>query len=193
MSYILDALRKADAERERDPARGIHAQPATPADARTARVTPGWVWGGAALFGAVLAAFVAWPEEPRPVAAAAPLEAPAPLPAVVPVATAVSPPAPAPLPTLVVARPASVAPTPAAAPPDRILAFADLPADVQRELPKLVISGGVHSDNAAQRMLVVGGQVVNEGAELAPGVVLEQIRARNAVLRYRGYRYSVAY
>ncbi len=28
MSYILDALRKADAQRERDPAaRGIHAQP----------------------------------------------------------------------------------------------------------------------------------------------------------------------
>ncbi len=28
MSYILDALKKADAQRERDPARGIHAQPA---------------------------------------------------------------------------------------------------------------------------------------------------------------------
>src|SRR4051794_13398626 len=27
MSYILDALRKADAQRESDPARGIHAQP----------------------------------------------------------------------------------------------------------------------------------------------------------------------
>ena len=26
MSYILDALRKADAQRDRDPARGIHAQ-----------------------------------------------------------------------------------------------------------------------------------------------------------------------
>ena len=69
----------------------------------------------------------------------------------------------------------------------------DLPADVQRELPKLAISGGVHSENAAQRLLIVGGDVVKEGAELAPGVVLEQIRARNAVLRYRGYRYSVAF
>ena len=27
MSYILDALRKADAQRARDPARGIHALP----------------------------------------------------------------------------------------------------------------------------------------------------------------------
>ena len=73
------------------------------------------------------------------------------------------------------------------------MAIADLPADLQRELPKLAISGGVHSTNAAQRMLIVGGQVVNEGAELAPGVVLEQIRARSAVLRFRGFRYSVPY
>jgi general secretion pathway protein B len=69
--------------------------------------------------------------------------------------------------------------------------FAELPADVQRELPKLAITGGVHSENAAQRLLIVGGQVVGEGAELAPGVVLEQIRARSAVLRFRNWRYSV--
>ncbi|RYY67112.1 MAG: hypothetical protein EOO24_53520, partial [Comamonadaceae bacterium] len=34
---------------------------------------------------------------------------------------------------------------------------------------------------------------VNEGAVLAPGVVLEQIRARAAVLQFRGYRFSVGY
>ena len=64
---------------------------------------------------------------------------------------------------------------------------------MQQALPKLAISGGVYSENAAQRMLIVGGQVVNEGAELAPGVVLEQIRPRNAVLRFRGWRYSVGF
>jgi general secretion pathway protein B len=42
-------------------------------------------------------------------------------------------------------------------------------------------------------MLIVGGQVVNEGAELAPGLVLEQIRAKTAVLRFRGWRYAVPY
>jgi len=55
------------------------------------------------------------------------------------------------------------------------------------------ISGGVHSDNPSQRMLIVGGQVVTEGREAAPGVVVEQIRANSAVLRFRGYRYSVQY
>jgi general secretion pathway protein B len=83
-----------------------------------------------------------------------------------------------------------VSPAPSA---DRVLAFGELPAEVQRELPKLQISGGVYSENAARRMLIVGGQVVSEGAELAPGLVLEQIRARAAVLKFRSWRYSVAY
>ena len=68
-----------------------------------------------------------------------------------------------------------------------------LPADVQRELPKLAISGGVYSQNVAQRMLIVGGQVVAQGAQLAPGVVLDEIRPHSAVLRFRGYKYGVVY
>jgi len=82
---------------------------------------------------------------------------------------------------------------PATAAAERIFAVTELPADVQKDLPKLAITGGVHSENAAQRMLVVGGKVVNEGAELAPGVVLDQIRPRTAVLKFRGFRYSVGY
>jgi general secretion pathway protein B len=60
-------------------------------------------------------------------------------------------------------------------------------------LPRLVISAGVYSDNPAQRLLIVNGQAVAEGAEPAPGVLLEQIRPRTAVLKYRGYRYSMVY
>jgi general secretion pathway protein B len=88
---------------------------------------------------------------------------------------------------------AKAAPAAAAAAPERIVARAELPPEVQRELPKLAISGGVYSENAAQRMLIVGGQVVKEGAELAPGVTLDQIRARSAVLRFRNWRYSVGF
>lgn len=258
MSYILDALRKADAERERDPARGIHAQPAAFPVEGVRRVA-WWIPAGAAVLVVAAAAALLLPRpEPAPVAAvAAPpaVVAPSPAPAVVPVATSVSPPAPPPLPApvqatvplpapaqatvpmtasaaapaparVVAATPATPAakdsasparvapapapfaaaaaaapmpavPAPAAAAPvpaaERILAFTELPADVQRELPRLQISGGVHSDNAAQRMLIVGGQVMSEGAEVAPGVVLEQIRARTAVLKFRGYRYSIGY
>lgn len=52
----------------------------------------------------------------------------------------------------------------------------------------------MYSTNPAQRMLIVNGQVFNEGSELAPGVVLEEIRSKgSAVLRFRGSRYTVRY
>ena len=207
MSYILDALRKADAERERDPARGIHAQPM--AAQPVARRMPFAPWAaGLAVAAAALAGYawsqrspapamamprlpVAAPSDPMPVVAA---------PRVVTVATAVQPAPPPPLPqpvkpaviqAAVIKAPAE--PKAAAAAPERMYAQSELPADVQQALPKLAISGGVYSDNVAQRMLIVGGQVVNEGKELAPGLVLEQIGPRNAVLRFRGYKYSVIF
>ena len=248
MSYILDALRRADAERERDPGRGIHAQPvALPAE--SARRIPLWIFAG--LAGLVLLVAVALLLQPAPRVAQhlgmPPPNAPAvnsasDSPPVTPVASEVSPPAP----TLAAARPQELsaeqveervpeprraarpavasaparrapnapavappapvvppaaavpaaAPAPAPAPAagaDRVLAASELPPEEQRELPKMQISGGVHSDNPSQRMLIVGGQVVTEGREAAPGVVVEQIRAKSAVLRFRGYRYSVQY
>lgn len=240
MSYILDALRRADAERERDPARGIHAQPMTAAGTRGPLRMPAWGLAAAAGLVALVAGAALWEREPSVVTeATAPLAMPAavpsapPVPVTVPappvptVATSVSPPAPPVLPRERTAGRASAKPVPAAPPAakvtaaatpaatapgaapiaapvaapaapagpaaDRIFAVAELPAEVQRELPKLTISGGVHSENAAQRMLIVGGQVLGEGAEVAPGVTLDQIRPRIAVLRFRGYRYSVGY
>lgn len=88
--------------------------------------------------------------------------------------------APAPAAAATSAAPAA----PASAPP-----LAGLPA----EAPKLAISGGVYSANAAQRMLIVNGQVFNEGVEVAPGLLLEEIRSKAAVIRFRGSRYTVPY
>lgn len=59
--------------------------------------------------------------------------------------------------------------------------------------PKLAVSGGVWSRNPAQRLLIVNGQVFNEGSELAPGVRLEEVRQHRAVLSWRGQRYAVPY
>ena len=51
MSYILDALKKADAQRERDPARGIHAQPVPPAGGpgRVGERYRAWFWSAGAV------------------------------------------------------------------------------------------------------------------------------------------------
>jgi general secretion pathway protein B len=59
--------------------------------------------------------------------------------------------------------------------------------------PALVVTGGVYSNNAAQRMLIVNGQVFSEGGQPAPGVMLEQIRPNSAVLSFGGSRFSVRY
>ena len=45
----------------------------------------------------------------------------------------------------------------------------------------------------AYRMLIINGEVFREGEKPAPDLQLEQIRAKAAVLNFKGLRYSVAY
>jgi general secretion pathway protein B len=86
---------------------------------------------------------------------------------------------------------------PPAAPSTSAPAAQPIPAQTVTGLPpdapKLTISGGIYSTNPTQRMLIVNGQVFNEGSEVAPGVALDEIKPRTAVLRFRGARYSVTY
>ncbi len=125
MSYILEALRKADAERERGAVPDLHAQPlplAVADDDAASRLTKPWLWpgvGGAVVLLAVLAwQFTA--HDAPPVVTGVPVPASDSGPA----ASSISPPAPsrAPEPAPVPA-PAAVAPLerPAiAAPRERI-------------------------------------------------------------------------
>ena len=111
MSYILDALKKADAERERNAVPGLHAQAAAGADDEARHAGGALTWlAGAALV--VLAALAAWwwmgrstsPEGPVPMAANTP-------------AVVVSPPAQPAAPPIAVPAPVVVpAPATAAAP-----------------------------------------------------------------------------
>jgi general secretion pathway protein B len=241
MSYILDALRKADAQRERDASRGIHAQP-VPAGNANSPASRMLAWGAAiAGIAAIVVAGLYFtrttaPEAPAVAAAPAPAPlAPAALQPAEPVtmkppqevAKAIAPPPPPPaaiprgLPPNSVpggmsledrarmAREAAFSRAPAgppavpgaspapqatpqvaqAAPRAEAPAATGLPPDA----PKVAISGGVYSTNPAQRMLIVNGQVFNEGSEVAAGLTIEKIDARTAILRFRGARYSVAY
>lgn len=82
---------------------------------------------------------------------------------------------------------------PALPPPEtRVPALAELPEDIRRQLPPLVISGSVYSESPSQRMLIINGQIFREADKPGPDVVIEQIRPKSAVLSFRGTRYSVA-
>lgn len=231
MSYILDALRRADSERERGGVPSLHAKPIPDALAEddeddTPRRTQPLLWAVIVLL-VLLLAVLAWqlvgsrapepvlPSAPPALAVTPPVAAPPPP----PVAALPTPPAPvAPAPEVVEpprsssppARPAQRVPqpppqrvvtkkappaasAPSAEPEAPVMAFNQLPDNIRRELPQLVIGGAMYSKTPTSRMLILNGQVFHEGDKVAGELVLEQIRLKSAVLAYKGYRYGINY
>jgi general secretion pathway protein B len=224
MSYILEALKKAQAERQLGNAPTIHApqtmQPAQPDTAASRK--PLFIGMGAGVLVLALGGLFMWQRTPAPLVAApsappaapaavrsplapsiaagaapdtlevsappAPSPAPAPRPAHVAEAPAV-PPAPP-------ARPRAAAasvPAPAPSPEDSLPYLHQLPDTMQRELPRVSFGGYMYSANPADRLLLVDKSLRHEGEEVAPGLVLEKLLPKAAVMSYRGVRYRVAY
>lgn len=194
MSYILDALRRADAERERGAVPGIHAQqvPTPGSDAR--RGPAPWVWmaGGAAL---LLLSMLAWQltsgdDEPVPPPVAS-LPPPLPVPAPRPPAAVSLPPivaeAPRPKPAPVAS---AAAPTVADA---RVPTLQELPENLRRQIPQMSVGGSIYSDHAPSRFLIINGQIFHERDKIAPDLVLEQIKLKAAVLSFKGQRFSMSF
>lgn len=90
-------------------------------------------------------------------------------------------------------RPVPVAAPPAPAAEDSIGPAQSLPEAVQRELPNVAFGGYIYSPNPAERLLLVDKMLRREGEEVAPGLVLERLLPKAAIMNYRGYRYRVAY
>jgi general secretion pathway protein B len=226
MSYILDALKRADAERERGQVPGLHAQPMTLADgdASAARGQPRWGLIAGAVVVAAIAVAIAWrmgadahAPMPAPLAAATPEPAAPPpaAPSLAPTAVPVAPApvvAPAPMPVNAAPGPPPRAvrappPAPRASAPSPeaaaapivapilapIVALAELPADLRRRIPPLVVGGSIYSDDARSRFLILNGDVVHEGGQAAPGLVLERIGPKSAVLRFEDRRFRISY
>lgn len=204
MSYILDALRRAESERANEKVPGLYDQaaaPLLPVD-RSRAQTP-WLWGlaGATI---VLAAALAWlvlrPSPSAPAAPAAPGLAAALAPAPVRAQTPPPAPRPAPRPAPVAARPApasapSPAPAVAVAPvstsEEHTPALAELPDELRRALPALHFDGAVYSDKPANRILMVNGQLLHEGESITPELSIERISQKGAVLSFRGHRFEL--
>ena len=236
MSYILDALRRAEADRERErgqvPGLNTQAVGKTAPAASSRRWLP-WAGGGLLLLAGIGAG--AWwasgsyeavtpiaQPMPQPVPQPAPQPAPAPVtppivaapapqpaastspylpPVPPPVAVAPGPapqpapvaaPAPAPVAAAVpapVPAPPPPAPAPAAATEAPIPKLAELPENIRRDVPRIVISGSVYSDDPRGRFAMINGEVLREGAQIGPDHVLEQIRPRELIFRFKGQRY----
>ena len=240
MSYILEALKKAQAERQLGNAPTIHAPPpmyAAPDRAQGGNKRYLVIGLGAGVL--VAAAALLWlrqgAEPPvrlaqgpapgsAPVTAPVPAPAPAPEPAAAAVVTPPAAPAPlvretapvaakpaptpapakpsaAPRPTAPVAAPAEPtrgesAPVAAVTPPageESLRSLQQLPESLRREIPQVAFGGYIYSPTPGESLLLVDKTLRREGEEVAPGLVLERLTAKAAVMNYRGTRYRVAY
>jgi general secretion pathway protein B len=223
MSYILEALKKAQAERQLGSAPTLHAPTLQSAEgAAPVRFSKPMLWtvlGMAVLIG-VLLVLVWRPSAPVPASPAAAV-AQQPVVASAPIAVPAAPtPLPAPAADLpqsvanlaraavpeqqVTAPPAAAAipPTSSAAPAKPVAVTAadepvvnlrDLPEPIQRAIPPVAVGGYIYSKNAADRLLLVDKVLRHEGEEVAPGLLLEKLQPKEAVFNFRGYRYRIPY
>jgi general secretion pathway protein B len=216
MSYILDALQRAHAERERAQLQAGGSVPgllsqvtALPASAQALRGRARLalaLGGGLGLVGLGVIAGMVWREPAttavpsRSAVEAAERVLPGRSPAV-PNAGLSAPPASSAgaKPKFRLAAAGTKTAQPENAPPVRdggaakeLPTLAQLPAAQRLAIPPLALSGSVYSTDPASRFLMVKGEVVREGAELAPGWRLEEIRPQEIVLRFQGLRYRQA-
>ena len=218
MSYILDALKKSDAERMRGLVPGIHAQPTVPNAHKGDRH---WLPEPFILIltgiGLTLLCLIVWwwidsgtSQRALLAPATIPIVEKASTPPEVVSATAtVVPPIeetiqPANLrPVKPMAREKRLAPktlvpdvTPRQSPTafvNKIPSVNELSENIRLSLPKLAVSGATYAENPAYRMLIINGQVFHEGEKPLPDLKLEQIKPNEAVLNFKGTRYFVAY
>nr|WP_315261587.1 general secretion pathway protein GspB [uncultured Duganella sp.] len=223
MSYILEALKKAQAERQLGNAPTLHAPTLQGAQQRpAARFSVPMlaaVVGMAAVIG-VLLVLVWRPAEPvAPAAAVAPASAPqrtVQRPSAPQAAAAAAEPKPLPAPvadlppsvanlarataSVPAAAPAATTSTPLAAPSrpavaaeEAVANLRELPEPIQRAIPAVTVGGYIYSRNAADRLLLVDKVLRREGEEVAPGLILEKLQPKEAVFNFKGYRYRVPY
>jgi len=243
MSYILEALKKAQAERQLGNAPTIHAPAPSYAAPRAGQgVQRRYLALGVGVVVVAAAVALLWPRlageppvqlatavppatAPATVPATAPVATPAPLTAVIPAPAAVVQPAPAPAPApapVTETRPVRVKPAPApvvstvspspqpspqqreTAPApatvaqqpvgdDQLRTLQQLPDTLQREIPKVAFGGYIYSPTPGESLLLVDKMLRREGEEVAPGLVLERLTPKAAVMNYRGTRYRAAY
>lgn len=186
MSFILDALKKAESEHHR-------ASGPVLVDVRIApprRRLPGWAW---ALGGVLVAnlAVLAWLALREPVAPPAVASTAAPAPAspapVLPVPETTLPPA-------TPALPPAQFPPPAAAPATQPMAVDQLPTAKQLQargvsLPPLLMNLHAYDAAPAHRYVLLNGLRLTEGEFTPDGIRVETITERGVVLEARGQRF----
>ena len=200
MSYILDALKKSDQQRQRGTTPTLPpAQATVTAPKQSSSVYFGVLAAVLLCAGVAIGWLHPWQAE-QPVRAAEHFAA---RPAITNTSqTALMPrpdqpamaekpeqklPAPNPAPVFSAKEPAStaIADQEQKAPP-----FAELPLAIQQELPDIRIQLHSYSNKSINSIVSINSRMMKEGDSLAPGLRLEQITPDGVILSYKGYRFQ---
>jgi general secretion pathway protein B len=95
-------------------------------------------------------------------------------------------------PAVAVVPPGAVKPEPPAAPTastEHLPMYYEMPYDVRKDLPPLVVSMHVFGKDPAQRFVVVDGERKVEGEAIKDGLTLREIHNDGMVLEFRGQRF----
>lgn len=210
MSYILDALTRAQALRGQKTAALAHGAPSSPARAWRRRRNLLHI-GGVTLLGACALAAGLWAFRaatrtgaPQAAGASAPAQtaaselvpAMAPFPKQQPRAVArFTPPTtlaqPLPKPGSVAAGGAAVPPPPGLVnlvPVDDLKPLSDLPLDLQATISRMRVRVHMVAPQPSHRLVIVDDKQLREGDELLAGVRLDEITEAGLVLRHRQMR-----
>lgn len=203
MSYILDALKKA--EQERDLGRVPRLETMHDNAPHRARALP-WLIAAILLINA--AALIWWlrpgahsdvvgpvrqaplPAAPPPrIAQAAPALPAAPQITRVPAPLIIAPPVAAEPVTPAPPQAPVAPPTPAAT---SVPLLRDLPADFRASVPPLSLDVHVYAPSATGRFVLINMKKYHEGEQLAEGPRIEEITEEGVVLSYQGQQFRIA-
>lgn len=214
MSYILDALRKAEADRKLGETVGVHDPAPMPTPVAVSQASTWPTWWPLALAGLVaLGLSVYWlmRDTPAPKADAEPYVAAPKAEAMQDSMSSKRDAAPnahandvVQIPQPAVHEQASAVPSthaPRTLPAETVQAPSKpdaesairLTPELRSTLPALSVGGAMYSEVPTSRMVVINGQLFHEGDTVAPEVTLESIRLKSALIRFRGQRYVLDY
>ncbi len=99
----------------------------------------------------------------------------------------------APVPVSVPRPPPQLSASAAQTPKATLPFLKDLPEALRAQIPPLSISGVVYSDNPAQRLLLLNGQILTQGSHAAEELVLDEIHPRSSDFTFRGTRFKLSH
>lgn len=177
MSYILDALKKSDQERQQGKGPTLQTVQRPLRSRRAASAV--WLTVALALGAALAAGFFGYlSRTPAVVLAPTPIQ-----------------PAPVVNPNSAPAQRSASAPVAVLAPVDvgtqPPLAFWELPDPVQAEIPAMTFSFHVFSPSPSRRTIIINERRLHEGDAIKAGLLLEEITEQGVVLRWQQHRFYI--